>query len=175
MSDANQEDCLVMRPGKHERRAGARFSHLLRQLEEEGWTQTAIAEAIGCHQTLISKWRYRGDIPHDLTRKGIRDDVIQGIYEGLGIRSDYLFMPRPKGYPNSIKTKDGETRLAAPDELDHRDFKVVSNQEFEAVRERKERAAMKAELHDVREQLAAQGQQLAQLLAILARDAGLGR
>jgi len=140
----------------------------LRQLEEEGWSQTAIAEAIGCHQTLISKWWWRGETPHDLTRKGLRDDVIQGIYEGLGVRSDYLVMPRPKGYPHEIRLPNGETRPASSDELDHRDFRVVTNQEFEAARAKKETAEMRSRVDTLERQLQETNRQLAQLLALLA-------
>lgn len=160
-----------MTPGKHgERRAGARFSYLLRQLEEEGWSQTAIAEAIGCHQTLISKWWWRGTVPHDLTRKGIRDDVIQGIYEGLGVRSDFLVMPRPKGYPNEIKLPDGRVRPASADELDYRDFRVVTNVELEQARDKKERAAMRSELDDVKRESAENNAMLKQILAVLGQQ-----
>lgn len=167
-----------MKTGKHERRAGARFSFLLRQLEEEGWSQTAIAEAIGCHQTLISKWWWRGEVPHDLTRKGLRDDVITGIYVGLHVRADFLVMPRPKGYPSTIKLPNGESRPASEDELDHRDFKVVTNAELEAARDKKERATMRADINELKSTAAdvkELKEQMAQLLALLARDAKAGR
>lgn len=156
---------------KYKRRAGVRFTYLLRQLEAAGMTQTAIATAIGCHQTLISKWWWRGEISAELIQKGLRDDVIQGIVDGLGIRSDYLFMPTPREYHKRIRLPSGETRPADPDELDASEFKVlVSNEQFQAARERKEVAALKSEMADLRETVEANSRQLAQLLAILATN-----
>jgi hypothetical protein len=160
-----------MTTGKHsQRRAGVRFTYLLRQLEEDGWTQTAVAAAIGCHQTLISKWWWRGALPYDAAQKGLRDDVIQGVFEGLGVRSDFLFMSKPKGYPNTIKLPSGETRTADPDELDHKDFRVITNDEFERARDRKERVALQTRVGALEEQLATNNAQLAQLLSLLAKD-----
>lgn len=131
-------------------------------------TQTAIATAIGCHQTLISKWWWRGEISADLIQKGLRDDVVQGIVDGLGIRSDYLFMPTPKDYHQRIRLPNGETRPADPDEMDAADFRFVSNEQFQAARERKEVSALKAEVRELRDVVDANSRQLAQLLAILA-------
>lgn len=183
MSFVNQEECEAMTKAKYNRRAGVRFTFLLRQLEEEGWSQTAIADAIGCHQTLISKWWWRGAISYDLTQKGLRDDVIQGIYEGLHVRSDYLVMPTPKDYHKRIRLPSGETRPAEPDELDHREYKVVvTNEQFERARDRKEVAAVKSDVASVktdmaelRDEVKANSAQLAQLLALLAKDAKSGR
>lgn len=159
---------------KYPRRAGLRFAHLIRQLEDEGWTQTAIAAAIGCHQTLISKCAYRGGDPHEYTQKGLRDDVIQGIFEGLGVRSDLLFMPRPKDYPNRIRLPSGEYRPAEPEELDHHDFRVISHAEVEAARDRKERGAMKDDIRELQKQMAETNRQVAQLVALLVRERGTG-
>lgn len=133
-------------------------------------TQTAIATAIGCHQTLISKWWYRGEISAELLQKGLRDDVVQGIVDGLGIRSDYLFMPTPRDYHKRIRLPNGETRPADPDELDAGEFKLFTNAQFQDARERKEVAGIKAEMADLRETVEANSRQLAQLLAILALE-----
>lgn len=133
--------------------------------------QTDIAAAIGCHQTLLSKWWWRGAISPELLQKGLRDDVIQGIVDGLGIRSDYLFMPTPKDYHQRIRLPNGETRPAEPDELDVSEYKVlVSHEQFQAARERKEVAALKDRVTGLETQLATTNRQLAQLLAILATE-----
>lgn len=163
-----QEQCLDMTGSRFKRRAGIRFTFLLRQLSEAGKSQTEIADAIGCHQTLISKWWWRGEISPELIQKGLRDDVIQGITDGLGYRSDLLFMPRPKNYHGRIKLPNGETRPAEPEELDASEFRLVTNEEFQTARDRKEVAGIKAEIEDLRETVEANSRQLAQLLAILA-------
>lgn len=106
---------------RRERIAGVRFHYLIRQLMEDGWTATDIARAIGCHQTLISKWGSR-HARND--RAGISDIVIQGIYDGLQVSSDYLFVKVPKDYHGLIRLKNGSTRNAYKNELDHRDFRV---------------------------------------------------
>lgn len=156
---------------KYKRRAGVRFTYLLRQLDDAGMKQTDIAAAIGCHQTLLSKWWWRGAISPELLQKGLRDDVIQGIVDGLGIRSDYLFMPTPKDYHQRIRLPNGETRPAEPDELDVNEYKVlVSHEQFQAARERKEVSALKAEVKELRDVVDANSRQLAQLLAILATN-----
>ena len=157
-----------MNDGKHQHRAGVRFSYLLRQLDEAGMSQTAIADAIGCHQTLISKWWWRGSIGADLTQKYLRSDVVQGIVDGLGIRSDYLFMPTPREYHKRIRLPNGETRPADPDELDHTEFKLITNEQMQAARERKEVKEVRAEVADLRRTVEANNRQLAQLLALLA-------
>lgn len=134
-------------------------------------TQTAIAEAIGCHQTLISKWWWRGAISYELLQKGLRDDVIQGITDGLGYRADYLFMKTPPGYHNRIRLPNGETRPADPEELDASEFKVlVTNERFQDARTRKEVQSVRDEVAELRETVEANSRQLAQLLAILALE-----
>jgi hypothetical protein len=114
---------------------------------------------------------------HDVTRKGIRDDVIQGIYDGLGIRSDYLFMPTPKGYPNRVRLKSGDTRPCEKNELDHKDFRVITNVELEIARDKKERAEMRSEVADLRSEVrtnsaavADVAAQLRELLAAMGAD-----
>jgi hypothetical protein len=47
---------------------------------------------------------------------------------------------------------------------------LVSNEQFQAARERKEVAALKSEMADLRETVEANSRQLAQLLAILATN-----
>lgn len=159
-----------MTEGKYKRRAGVRFTYLLRQLEASGMTQTAIAEAIGCHQTLISKWWWRGAISYELLQKGLRDDVIQGVVDGLGIQANYLFMPTPRDYHSRVRLPNGETRPAEPDELDASEFKVVTNAQFQDARTRKEVQSVRSEVAELRETVEANSRQLAQLLAILALE-----
>lgn len=170
MTSSFQEQCQVMTAAKYQRRAGVRFTYLLRQLEAAGMTQTAIANAIGCHQTLISKWWWRGEISADLIQKGLRDDVIQGIVDGLGIRSDYLFMPTPRDYHKRIRLPNGETRPADPEELDASEFKLVTNEQFQDARTRREVQGVKNELAELRATVEANSRQLAQLLAVLALE-----
>jgi len=152
-----REDCQDMGPKpRRERMAGLRFAQLIRQLVDDGMTMTAIAEAIGCDISLVSKWRLQGmSASHDVTRKGIRDDVIQGIYDGLGVRSDYLFMPTPKGYSNRVRLKSGDTRACDKHELDHKDFRVITHVELEIARDKKERAELRSEVADLRAEVRA--------------------
>ena len=159
-----------MTDGKYQRRAGVRFTYLLRQLEDAGMTQSAVASAIGCHQTLISKWWWRGAISYELLQKGLRDDVIQGIVDGLGIQANYLFMPTPRDYHKRIRLPNGETRPADPDELDASEFKLVTNEQFQDARTRKEVQSVRSEVAELRETVEANSRQLAQLLAILALE-----
>lgn len=134
-----------------ERLAGLRAGYLFRQLIEDGWSQTAIAEAIGCNVSTVNKMvLHLNELSGGVGQKGIRDDVIQGIYYGLGVRSDFLFMPTPKGYPKEIRLKGGDTRPAEKHELDHKDFRVITHVEVEQARDRKERVALRTELDDVR-------------------------
>src|SRR4051794_24946645 len=114
---------------QRERMAGIRFSQLIRQLVDDGWTLTAIGDAIGCHQTLISKWHAPWSERPD--RKGINNAVIQGIYDGLGVSADYLFMRVPKGYHNRIRLKNGGEWEAEKHEIDHKDFKIASKTDLE--------------------------------------------
>ena len=66
------------------RLAGTRFMYLIEQLQEEDskrWSNQAIADAIGCERSLISKWhpnnvRQRRE-PAD--RSGLTDLIIQGV------------------------------------------------------------------------------------------------
>lgn len=135
MSVVSLEECQAMTRKTLERRAGVRFGHLIRQLIDDGWTVQAIAEAIGCDPTLVTKWRYRGSsVPHDPTRKGINDLVIQGILDGLRVEPNYLFMA-PKGYSNKVRLADGSERPCEPGELDHKAFKVVQIDEARTKRD----------------------------------------
>lgn len=163
---------------KRGRMAGLRFAQLIRQLEDDGWSLSAIAEAIGCSVSLISKTLMQlSELSDGVVQKGLRDDVIQGIYDGLGVRSDYLFMPTPKGYPNQIRLKGGDTRPADKHELDHKDFRVITNAELEAARDRKERVALRNELDTLRAELrsvsasaAERDAKIDRLLAVLGSD-----
>lgn len=160
---------------QRDRIAGLRFTQLIRQLTDDGWTLTAIAEAIGCDVSLVSKWKLQSvAASHDVTRKGIRDDIIQGIYDGLGVQANYLFMTVPKGYPNRVRLKSGETRSCEKNELDHKDFRVITNVELEIARDKKERAEMRNDMGDMRAGLEATNakvdriaDQLSQLLAAM--------
>lgn len=119
----------------YERRAGVRFGHLIRQLHDDGWSTKQIADAIGCDPTLVTKWRYRGSSSaHDLARKGINDQVITGILEGLRVYPTFLFMP-PKGYSDRVRLKDGSERPCEPGELDHKLFKVAHLDDARAKRD----------------------------------------
>jgi hypothetical protein len=88
-------------------------------------------------------------------RKGINDAVIQGIYDGLGVSADYLFMRVPKDYHNRIKLKTGGEREADKHELDHKDFKIASKTdlEVEMLSARREREQMRSEHAKMRRQL----------------------
>lgn len=136
---------------RRERMAGLRFAQLIRQLEDDGWSYSAIAEAIGCSVSLISKTAQSlSELSAGVIQKGVRDDVLQGVYDGLGVRLDYFVMGTPKGYPNQIRLKGGDTRPTDKHELDIKDFRVISNVELEAARDRKERVALRNDLDVLR-------------------------
>jgi transcriptional regulator with XRE-family HTH domain len=136
--------------------AGLRFAQLIRQLEDDGWSYTAIAEAIGCSVSLISKTVAQlSELAQGVVQKGLRDDVMQGIYDGLGVRLDYFVMPTPKGYSNQIRLKGGDTRPADKQELDHKDFRVITHVELEQARDRKERVALRNDVDELRNELRA--------------------
>ena len=136
---------------KRERMAGLRFAQLIRQLEDDGWTYSAIAEAIGCSVSLISKTvQSLSELSAGVIQKGVRDDVLQGVYDGLGVRLDYFVMGTPKGYSNQIRLKSGDTRPADRNELDIKDYRVITNAELEAARDRKERVALRNDVEDLR-------------------------
>lgn len=163
---------------KRDRMAGLRFAQLIRQLIDDGWTQTAIAEAIDCDIGLISKTlQLLPQLSGGVVQKGLRDDVIQGIYDGLGVQANYLIMPVPRNYPNRVRLKNGETRACEKNELDHKDFKVISNVELEIARDRKERAAIRDDVGELRTEVRANAavtselaEQVAKLLAAMGVD-----
>jgi hypothetical protein len=107
---------------------------------------------------------------HDITRKGLRDDVIQGIYDGLGVRSDYLFMPVPRGYANRVRLKSGDSRVCEKHELDHKDFRVITNVELEIARDKKERAEMRSNQEVMNARLDDLSTKFEKLLAALGSD-----
>lgn len=163
---------------RRERMAGLRFAQLIRQLEDDGWSYSSIAEAIGCSVSLISKTVLQlSELSAGVVQKGVRDDVLQGVYDGLGIRLDYFVMPTPKGYSNQIRLKAGDTRPAEKHELDVKDFRVITNMELEAARDRKERVALRNDLDvlrsEVREAAASsreQAEKMDRVLAILGAE-----
>lgn len=159
-----------------DRIAGLRMAHLITQLKDDGLSETDIAEAIGCSPSLINKWPMPEDDSHPIVPKGIRDDVIAGIYRGLHVRSDYLFMAIPKGYPNRVRLKDGTTRPCRKNELDHKDF-LVTNEQLEIARDKKERAAIREEVSELRETVTATAggldevrEDIKKILALLGAD-----
>lgn len=78
-------------------REAMRFHYLITQLENRGvehagterrgMSQREMAEAIGCHQSLISKWRN----PEGSGRSGIGAEIIRGCKDGLQISPDYFY------------------------------------------------------------------------------------
>lgn len=147
------------------RLAGIRFMYLIEQLQEEDrdkWSNQAIADAIGCERSLISKWhpnnvRQRRE-PAD--RSGLTDLIITGIREGLGISSEFLFMPS-SGLPDYVILPDGTKRPCGPDEVDHKLFglgderlkvQVQQTAQQQAVQAR-EMAEMRAEMAEMRKLL----------------------
>jgi hypothetical protein len=145
--------------GRFERRAGIRFGYLVKQLIDDGWKASAIAAAIGADKGLVATWLRKATNPtahHNDSRIGITDQTIQGVVDGLGIRSDLLFMPT-NGYPNTVKLKDGGERPCAPDELDHKLFKVIDLKEAREKRDvvalQKHAVATDATLDDIKRDL----------------------
>jgi hypothetical protein len=123
------------------RRAGIRFGYLIRQLLDDGWKASEIAEATQVDRGLITTWHRRVTDPtytHDGSRNGISDQTIQGIHDGLGVQANYLFMDA-KGYPKTVRLADGSERPCEPDEVDHKHFKVAY---IEEAREKRDNAAI---------------------------------
>jgi len=133
---------MTERPKKHfDRRAGLRFGYLVKQLIDDGWKARDIADAIGADKGLVATWLKKATNPtshHNDARKGLTDQTIQGIHDGLGVRSDFLFMST-KGYPSTVKLKDGGERPCEPGELDHKLFKVIY---LEEAREKRDIVAL---------------------------------
>lgn len=133
---------MTDRARKHfERRAGLRFGYLIRQLIDDGWKAVDIAEAIGSDKGLVTTWFKKATKPtsgQNDARKGLTDQTIQGIHDGLGVRSDFLFMSA-KGYPNTVRLRDGGERPCEPGELDHKLFKVIN---IEEAREKRDVASL---------------------------------
>lgn len=124
-----------------ERRAGLRFGQLVRQLIDDGWRASDIAAAIGSDKGLVTTWYKKATDPtshHNDARKGLTDQTIQGIHDGLGVQANYLFMST-KGLPNTVRLKDGGERPCDPGELDHKLFKVIY---LEEAREKRDVAAL---------------------------------
>jgi hypothetical protein len=69
-------------------REALRFHYLIVQLEREGNSQRTIAAQIGCHQSLISKWR-RPEA--NGRRTGIGAEIVRGCKEGLGLDPGFFF------------------------------------------------------------------------------------
>lgn len=63
-----------------------RFHYLIVQLEREGLSQRDMAEKIGCHQSLISKWRRP-----DARRTGIGAEIVGGCKRGLRLDPDFFY------------------------------------------------------------------------------------
>jgi hypothetical protein len=133
---------MTDRVKKHfERRAGLRFGYLVRQLIDDGWRASDIAAAIGADKGLVTTWHKKATDPtylHKDARKGLTDQTIQGIHDGLGVQANYLFMST-KGLPNTVRLKDGGERPCEPGELDHKLFKVIN---LEEAREKRDVAAL---------------------------------
>lgn len=172
---ASVKDSVLAKPGilsrmtrsSYRRLAGVRFTHLIRQLQERDpakWSIQAIADAIGCERSIVSKWhpdnvRQRREPPD---RSGISDLIIQGIHDGLGVSSEYLFMPS-HGFPKQITLKDGSTRPCEPDEIDHRLMPVSLDEHRQKV-QLKEQGLM---LHSQASELTALRQEFAEFRAMM--------
>lgn len=166
---------MTDRAKKHfERRAGLRFGYLIRQLIDDGWRASDIAAAIGADKGLVTTWYKKATDPtsrHNPARKGLTDQTIQGIHDGLGVRSDFLFMST-KGQPNTVRLSDGAERPCEPGELDHKLFKVIN---IEEAREKRDVAALQkhAVATDAKlDSITAVLQQLSIAVAALSRDDG---
>lgn len=113
----------------------------MRQLIDDGWKAVDIAAAIGADKGLVTTWFKKATEPtsrHNDTRKGLTDQTIQGIHDGLGVQANFLFMSA-KGYPNTVRLRDGGERPCEPGELDHKLFKVIN---IEEAREKRDVASL---------------------------------
>lgn len=157
-----QDSGILSRMTTFRRLAGLRFTYLIKQLQEEDpdkWSIQAIADAIGCHRSLVSKWhpdnvRERREPPD---RSGLTDLVIQGIHDGLGVGSEFLFMSS-KGLPKHVILRNGAQRPCGEDEVDHKLFRLdeerlkveVKRQAALSAEQAKEMAAMREEMSEMR-------------------------
>jgi hypothetical protein len=103
---------------ERERIAGLRFSYLIRQHLDRGWTLEKLANVIGCHASLLSKWKDPQKVRKGLSeRSGINDSIIQGVRSGLRVSSEYFFVSA-KDLPSVVAMSDGTERPAEPGEVD---------------------------------------------------------
>ncbi len=101
-----------------DRIAGLRLSYLIRQHIDRGWTLERLANAIGCHASLLTKWRDPSKVRSGLgDRSGLRDQIIGGVRRGLRISSEYFFVSA-KDLPSVVVMPDGSERPAEPGEVD---------------------------------------------------------
>lgn len=143
----------------YRRLAGIRFSFLIKQLQEddpERWSLQAIADVIGVERTIVSKWhpdnvRQRRE-PDD--RSGLTDLVIQGIHDGFGVSSEYLFMAS-SGLPKHVVLRDGTKRPAEADEVDHKLFRFEEEKlKIQLKSQAQQHAAQAAEMSEMRAEMA---------------------
>lgn len=154
-------------------RTGLRFHFLVLQLKEKGWTQSKIAGAIGCHQTLISDWQ-RGDFGG---RQGIGADIIDSCMSGpLKLHPDFFFSDYktlPEGRRDFVELDNGMARPVRPGEADAALFPIDLDREREKKRARELESAVIA-LREQNAQLAKrQESQDAKLQALIEMVASL--
>lgn len=102
-----------------------RFHWLLVQLEQEGFSQTAIAKRLGMTQSYISKWRN----PDTGGRQDVGGLTIERVLKGLKISGEYF----TGDYP--------------PDE--RKDYKVFSLDKARETRDQKDLVEAVRKLNDV--------------------------
>lgn len=101
-----------------ERLIALRFSYLIRQHLDRGWSLEKLGAAIGCSPTLLSKWREPHKVRQGLAqRKGISAKIVFGVRAGLRISSE-VFAVSSKDLPGVVVMPDGTERPADPDEVD---------------------------------------------------------
>lgn len=143
--------------------------YLIEQLQEEDskrWSNQAIADAIGCERSLISKWhpnnvRQRRE-PAD--RSGLTDLIIQGVREGFALSSEFFFMPS-SGLPDYVTLPDGTKRPCGPDEVDRKLFDLGGEKlKVQVQYTAQQQAAQAREMAEMRTEMAEMRKLIKQLL-----------
>lgn len=111
-------------------REAMRFHDLIVQYERKGMSQQDLASRIGCHQSLVSKWRH----PESSGRTGIGSEIIRGCMDGLGIRPEFFFDNFEGTRDVELYSFDRERKNAKERELEQK-LAIMQNQLTEAVKQ----------------------------------------
>jgi len=159
---------------EEERLVGLRFSYLIKQHLDRGWNLEELAAKIGCHASLLSKWRDPVKVRSGLAdRASLRAKIIGGVRRGLRISSEYFYV-QAKDLPNVVALPDGSERACDPDEVDCYAAVLSLDKkrgEIDAAA-RKQIAANEAEIADLRTTVSVLSADMRRMVALMERMVG---